>query len=178
MLSLSRLESGEWTLSVQGVDLKKVVEAARRQVEFAAREKAIQWVVELAAQRAFAEEAALERNLVNLLDNAIKCSAPESRVWVTSATSAEGVVLAVRDEGMGIPLEHQARIFERFYRVDPARSRELGGTGLGLAIVKHLVQNLGGRVEVESAPGKGSTFRVCLRSRLAGDCAAGTTKTT
>ena len=162
LLSLSRLESGEGTISVKEIDLEPVVQAARRQVEFAAMDKDIRFIVEILAKKVMAEEVALEQVLVNLLDNAVKYS-PEGRsICVTSKQSATAVTVSVRDEGIGIPGEHQARIFERFYRVDPARSRELGGTGLGLAIVKHLVQSLGGRVEVESAPVAGSTFKVIL----------------
>ena len=162
LLSLSRLESGEGTISVKEIDLEPVAQAARRQVEFAAMDKNIRFIVEILAKKVMAEEAALEQVLVNLLDNAVKYS-PEGRsIWVTSKQNATAVTVSVRDEGIGIPGEHQARIFERFYRVDPARSRELGGTGLGLAIVKHLVQSLGGRVEVESAPVEGSTFKVIL----------------
>jgi two-component system phosphate regulon sensor histidine kinase PhoR len=79
-------------------------------------------------------------------------------VTVFARRLPEGVAVGVRDTGIGIPLDHQARVFERFYRVDPARSREAGGTGLGLAIVRHLVEAHRGRVTLESEPGKGSTF--------------------
>ena len=107
----------------------------------------------------------IEQALVNLIDNAIKYS-ESGRVVRVSAERAPGeVVLTVRDEGCGIPEEHLARVFERFYRVDPARSRKAGGTGLGLAIVKHIAQAHGGRVTVDSSVGRGSTFRIHLPVR-------------
>jgi two-component system phosphate regulon sensor histidine kinase PhoR len=108
----------------------------------------------------------VEQALINLVDNAIKYSDPGRTVWIGVSVEAgspdgDGVVLiTVRDEGCGIEAEHLPRLFERFYRVDKARSRKLGGTGLGLSIVKHIVQAHGGTVAVESAPGVGSTFTI------------------
>jgi signal transduction histidine kinase len=162
LLSLSRLESGEETITVKEINLEPILQAAFKQVEFAAIDKDIQLIIKVPTKQVIAEETALVQILVNLLDNAIKYSPKGRNIWVTSKESAESVALLVRDEGYGIPKEHQSRIFERFYRVDPARSRELGGTGLGLAIVKHLVQSLKGRVEVESEPEKGTIFTLTL----------------
>jgi two-component system phosphate regulon sensor histidine kinase PhoR len=88
--------------------------------------------------------------LVNLIDNGIKYSPPKSKLWVSACQEGEELVLEVRDKGIGIPAEHQERIFERFYRVDRARSREAGGTGLGLSIVRHIALLHKGSVEVES----------------------------
>ena len=104
----------------------------------------------------------LQQALVNLLDNALNYSEPGSRVQIRAWTADQETAIAVQDWGCGMAPEHHARIFERFYRVDKARSRDLGGTGLGLAIVKHIVQVHGGRVTVESAPGHGSTFTLFL----------------
>jgi two-component system phosphate regulon sensor histidine kinase PhoR len=110
----------------------------------------------------------LEQALINLIDNASKYSDPGRTVWITvavkpeAAEHAKAVVITVRDEGCGIDAEHLPRLFERFYRVDKARSRKLGGTGLGLSIVKHIVQAHGGTVAVESEPGVGSTFTIRL----------------
>lgn len=105
----------------------------------------------------------LERAVMNLLDNALKYSPAGSKVTVAVERVADRVEIRVSDQGCGIPAEHIPRLFERFYRVDSARSRKLGGTGLGLAIVKHVMQLLQGEVRVVSSPGKGSTFTLVLR---------------
>ena len=104
----------------------------------------------------------LEQAVVNLIDNAVKYSAEGSTIVVTLEEMGDEVVVSVTDEGQGIAREHLPRLFERFYRVDKARSRDLGGTGLGLAIVKHVAQVHGGRVSVDSVVGRGSTFRIHL----------------
>jgi two-component system phosphate regulon sensor histidine kinase PhoR len=104
----------------------------------------------------------LEQAAVNLLENAIKYSPEKSVVRVTAERIASEVVITVKDRGVGIAPEHLTRIFERFYRTDKARSRQLGGTGLGLSIVKHIALAHGGRVTVDSAVGVGSTFRIHL----------------
>jgi len=104
----------------------------------------------------------LEQAVVNLIDNAVKYSADGSIVVVTLEERGDEVVVSVTDEGQGVAREHLPRLFERFYRVDKARSRDLGGTGLGLAIVKHVAQIHGGRVSVDSLIGRGSTFRIHL----------------
>ncbi len=111
---------------------------------------------------ALMEKSLLEQAVVNLIDNAINYSDEKKTVWIKGEVSGGEAVISVRDEGIGIPQEHIERIFERFYRVDKARSRKLGGTGLGLSIVKHIVLAHKGRVSVESAVGKGSTFTVAL----------------
>ena len=98
--------------------------------------------------------------ILNLVDNAIKYTPENGDVNVKIFKEKDYAVIKVSDTGMGIPKEDQARIFERFYRVDKARSREIGGTGLGLAITKHIVINLGGTISVESVLEKGSTFTV------------------
>ena len=107
----------------------------------------------------------LEQAVVNLLDNAVKYSADGTTVRVTAVPDGDEVVIAVSDEGQGVSREHLPRLFERFYRVDKARSRDLGGTGLGLSIVKHVTQVHGGRVSVDSVVGRGSTFRIHLPRR-------------
>jgi two-component system phosphate regulon sensor histidine kinase PhoR len=104
----------------------------------------------------------LEQAVVNLVDNAVKYSPENSLVQVEAEPVGAEVVIRVRDQGRGIAKEHLPRLFERFYRVDPGRSRALGGTGLGLAIVKHIAQAHGGKVTVESKPGQGSTFSLYL----------------
>jgi two-component system phosphate regulon sensor histidine kinase PhoR len=107
----------------------------------------------------------LEQAVVNLLDNAVKYSPDGTTVRVTAAPDDGEVVIVVSDEGQGVPREHLPRLFERFYRVDKARSRDLGGTGLGLSIVKHVTQVHGGHVSVDSVVGRGSTFRIHLPRR-------------
>jgi two-component system phosphate regulon sensor histidine kinase PhoR len=102
----------------------------------------------------------LEQAIGNLIDNAIKYSETDREILVTATREGADIVISVKDNGIGIPREHLDRIFERFYRVDKARSRKVGGTGLGLAIVKHIAGLHGGRCAVESEPGKGSTFTI------------------
>jgi len=107
----------------------------------------------------------LEQAIVNLLDNAVKYSADEGTIRLQVSEEKEFVIIAVQDHGCGISKKHLPRLFERFYRVDKARSRQMGGTGLGLAIVKHIAQAHGGDISVESAPGKGSTFSIQLPAK-------------
>jgi two-component system phosphate regulon sensor histidine kinase PhoR len=102
----------------------------------------------------------LEQALVNLIDNAVKYSPPASVVSVVARSEDDCLAIEVKDQGIGIPARDLPRVFERFYRVDKARSRELGGTGLGLAIVRHVAMAHGGSVSVESWEGEGSTFRM------------------
>src|SRR6266576_1437111 len=111
-------------------------------------------------------ETRLHEVLYNLLDNALKYSREKGEIRLRAAQHGPEIVLSVTDNGIGINKDDLPRIFERFYRADKARSRELGGTGLGLAIVKHIAQLHGGRVEAESALGKGTTIRVILLARL------------
>jgi two-component system phosphate regulon sensor histidine kinase PhoR len=103
-----------------------------------------------------------EQAIVNLLDNAIKYSDEGSQVEVACESNEESLSVSIIDEGCGIERRHLPRLFERFYRADKARSRQLGGTGLGLAIVKHIVQSHHGKISVESRIGEGSTFSINL----------------
>jgi len=109
-----------------------------------------------------ADATRLEEVLYNLLDNAVKFSRENGQLHLRAARLGSDMVLSDADSGFGIGKEHLPRIFERFYRADKARSRELGGTGLGLAIVKHIAQLHGGRVEAESEVGQGTTIRLIL----------------
>jgi two-component system phosphate regulon sensor histidine kinase PhoR len=122
-------------------------------------------LVTLSPITAWVDEEALSQILDNLVDNALKYTPEGGRVWVRWRSEDGLVCLEVQDTGIGIPEHDLPRIFERFYRVDKARSRELGGTGLGLAIVKHLVQAMHGTVRATSRLGQGTTFEVCLPSR-------------
>jgi len=118
--------------------------------------------VSLSGVAAWADEEAIDQILDNLVDNAVKYTPPTGRIWVRWRSADGQVFLEVEDTGIGIPEQDLPRIFERFYRVDKARSRELGGTGLGLSIVKHLVQAMHGTVRATSRPGQGTTFSVQL----------------
>jgi two-component system phosphate regulon sensor histidine kinase PhoR len=166
LLDLSKLESGGDVVSRQELDLAALLERVREQVEPAARGRKQSLLVETAgAGSVEADPVLLERALTNLADNAVKYT-PEGGVIRLSALREPGrALLRVSDTGIGIPPEDQARIFERFYRVDKSRSRDMGGTGLGLSIVKHVAQLHGGEVTVESAPGKGSTFTLSFPVR-------------
>jgi signal transduction histidine kinase len=160
LLDLSRIESGGWRPMPEVVDLKplaeEVLEAARRDE----RSKSISFDVELSpdVSTVYADRTALQQVLVNLVSNAARHTPAGGTVTIFARSAPEGAWVGVRDSGIGIGPEHLPRIFERFYRVDTARSREGGGTGLGLSIVRHLVEAHGGRVMAESEPGKGTTI--------------------
>ena len=116
-----------------------------------------------------ADENRLQEVIYNLLDNAVKYSQPEGNVWLRARRAGDCVHLSVTDEGVGIPAADLPRVFERFYRADKARSRQVGGTGLGLSIVKHIAQLHGGSVEAQSEVGRGSTIGVILPIARAAD---------
>jgi two-component system phosphate regulon sensor histidine kinase PhoR len=165
LLSLSRLEeeTAQGRIELAAGRVKPVLQAAWQICEARAGERRI--ALTLAAPeelRAAINAPLLEQAVVNLVDNAIKYSPPGSPVQIEAAREGGEVVIRVRDQGLGIGAEHLPRLFERFYRVDPGRSRKIGGTGLGLAIVKHIAQAHGGRVTVESQPGQGSVFTLHL----------------
>ena len=162
LLTLSRLESPLGAKEPEPVDLDALASQAVEVITPAAVERDVVVETSTIAETLPGDADALERLLLNLLDNAVKYNRPGGTVYLAIRRDGDQVVIEVRDTGIGIPAEHLPRIFERFYRVDRARSRGEGGTGLGLAIVKHVAQLHGGRVEVESEPGKGSTFRVLL----------------
>jgi two-component system phosphate regulon sensor histidine kinase PhoR len=104
----------------------------------------------------------IEQAIGNLIDNAVKYSEPNTKINITALIEAHCLLIEVKDEGWGIEKEHIPRLFERFYRVDKSRSRDVGGTGLGLAIVKHIVNAHGGTIKVESKLNHGSTFSIRL----------------
>ncbi len=175
LLNLARLEqdSQQRRVVLKPDLLAPVIEAALEACQMRAQARHIDLHVQCPTDlSAPINSGLIEQALANLLDNAIKYSPEGARVEVTAAVVGQEVVLAVQDTGPGIEPEHLTRLFERFYRVDKARSRALGGTGLGLAIVKHVAQAHGGRVSVDSAPGMGSTFRIHL-PRVGAEAAAG-----
>jgi signal transduction histidine kinase len=169
LLDLAKLESQEEVPNPRPVDVWAVVEsvmlmmrpaAERKEIELATRES------ESCSNRRDCvirgDETQLNSMFSNLVDNAIKYTPPGGRVEAVCEVADGEVVIHVSDTGIGIPESKLPRIFERFYRVDKARSKETGGTGLGLSIVKHTVENHGGRISVQSRPGAGTTFSVYL----------------
>jgi signal transduction histidine kinase len=160
LLDLSRIESGGWRPLPAIVDVRAIAEEIMDAVRSEARHEAISFSLDLAADApsVFADPTALRQILVNLVSNAARHTPAGGTVTVFTRRTPEGTWLGVRDSGIGIAPEHLPRIFERFYRVDTARSREGGGTGLGLSIVRHLVEAHGGRVSAESEPGAGTTI--------------------
>jgi two-component system phosphate regulon sensor histidine kinase PhoR len=164
LLALARIEEEEMgPICLDWKPLAPVLENARMVCHAMAQEKDIQ--VEILCPdslKAHINAELLEQAVVNLLDNALKYSSPNSAVIIQAAQGEGGVVLAVQDFGCGIHKKHHARLFERFYRVDKARSCKLGGTGLGLAITKHIVQAHHGTIHLESGLGQGSLFSVRL----------------
>ena len=159
LLTLSRLEAGRFELERELVSVAEVAASAVDSVEAGARvrETAITLAVD-ADLAVAADPEVLEEVLINLVDNAVKHTPAGSRVDVT-AHSVEGAVrIEVRDNGNGIDRRHRERVFERFYRVDPGRSREMGGTGLGLSIVRHMVEAMDGSVGVSANHPKGAIF--------------------
>lgn len=159
LLDLSRIESGGWVPNPQQIELRVVASDVFAAARDAADKKGLDLAAEIApdATTVFADSTALRQVIGNLVDNAVRHTAT-GRVVLFSERHERGVIVGVRDTGVGIPAEHLPRIFERFYRVDPGRAREEGGTGLGLAIVKHLVEAHGGRVKAASEVGRGSSI--------------------
>jgi two-component system phosphate regulon sensor histidine kinase PhoR len=165
LLALSRIEQSEGAgnLPLEPTRLADILAAAVADCGPRAAERSVRLETTCAAGLvAEVNPPLLEQALINLVDNAIKYSEPGGSIWLAADGVGEALVVRVSDEGCGIEAEHLPRLFERFYRVDKARSRRLGGTGLGLAIVKHIVLAHGGTIGVESKPGVGTTFTIRL----------------
>ena len=167
VLSLARLESPGAELELSEVDLPELLHSIMRDWEkrFAAKQLKSHLNFPGNLPLLQADENRLQEVIYNLLDNAVKYSQPGATVFLRAEIEGDRVRISVADEGVGIPQADLPRIFERFYRADKARSRELGGTGLGLSIVKHIVQLHGGTVEAQSEPGKGTKISVLLPFR-------------
>jgi two-component system phosphate regulon sensor histidine kinase PhoR len=177
LLDLSRLESRQWRFEVVPVDLETLARTALELHGPAARLKGLALVSRVPPGLvALGDARALEQVLVNLVDNAVKYTATGG-VTVSAEAHGEDAVLTVADTGPGIEPHHLARLFERFYRVDPGRAREAGGTGLGLAIAKHLVQGMAGEITVQSGA-EGTRFTVRLRAAPAPEDAASQARAT
>ncbi len=165
LLMLSRIEQHEHARPDREIDLESVLRGVLDllQLKASARKVGIELAVAAGLPRAVGDHDELTIVFQNLIDNALKYAKPSTVVRVMAErVGPDRVAVAVSDEGDGIPAAHLPRLTERFYRVDTARSRQLGGTGLGLAIVKHVVNRHRGRLDIQSTPGKGSTFTVTL----------------
>jgi two-component system phosphate regulon sensor histidine kinase PhoR len=163
LLTISALESGRVQLQLQPVSVRALAEKVFADLKSRATAREVSLKNDLPELTAYADENRLEQVMANLVDNAIKYGRSHGSVVVGGKTLDDAKIeVYVKDDGPGIPAESLDRIFERFYRVDKARSREQGGTGLGLSIVKHIVQNHGGEVWATSEPGKGATFHFTL----------------
>lgn len=165
LLDLSRIESRGFRLSFEAIDLRPTFGQVVGLFRERASKKGIRLEERVTSElpRVRADRRALEHVLTNLIDNAVKYCGPGARVVLGAALGQDVVTVSVSDDGPGIEERHLARIFERFYRVDPGRSREVGGTGLGLSIVKHLVEAMDGKVLVESKLHQGTTFSFTLK---------------
>ncbi|HYP86818.1 MAG TPA: ATP-binding protein [Polyangiaceae bacterium] len=165
LLDLSRIESRGFRLSFEPIELKPIFSQVLGLFRERAAKKNVGIEERLSAEipKVRADRRALEHVLTNLIDNAVKYCGPGTNVWVGVTVTPDAVTVNVGDNGPGIDERHLPRIFERFYRVDAGRSREVGGTGLGLSIVKHLVEAMGGSVLVESKLNHGTTFSFTLK---------------
>jgi two-component system phosphate regulon sensor histidine kinase PhoR len=166
LLTISRLESGQVVLNQQQIPLREIVERVLDDLQSRAAERKVTLLNEVPeALETLADAGRLQQVLFNLIDNAIKYGRSDGTVWIIAHAREDSMIEAcVRDNGPGIPPESVERVFERFYRVDKARSREQGGTGLGLAIVKHIIQSHRGEVWLKSELGQGSAFYFTLPS--------------
>lgn len=160
LLDLSKIESGQLNMVFVPMDVLEVARRAVAIVSGQAKKKSIAVTLDMPQElpEVLGDESRLSQVLLNLLDNAIKYTPEGGSIKIAAHSEDDSVRVDVTDAGIGIPENDLPRIFERFYRVDKGRSRELGGTGLGLSIVRHIVQAHSGRVWVKSEPGRGSTF--------------------
>jgi two-component system phosphate regulon sensor histidine kinase PhoR len=163
LLELSRIEAGKVVIRRVPVHLRNAVDHVVDAVEPRAREKKMRVAVDVDEHLAVeGDPRALDQVLINLVDNAVKYTPVGGHVVVSARRDGEHALVVVEDDGPGVDEKHKGRLFERFYRVDSGRSRDVGGTGLGLAIVKHLVEAMEGRVHVEDATPRGTRFCVTL----------------
>ena len=163
LLTISELESNHAAPAPKPVSIRSALESALRTVESGARVRGVHLLCEeLDDLQVLGNELQLEQVFVNLLDNAVKFNRPNGEVRVEAHAKDAAAEIVISDTGIGIPSDHLPRVFERFYRADKARSREMGGTGLGLSIVKHVIEQMGGTVSVSSHVGQGSRFTLTV----------------
>ena len=168
LLTLSSLESKEVKMNFMAESLNKIIYSLLALQKNIIEDKAHQLTVNIpeGLPKILVDRQRIEQVFLNLLDNAVKFTAPGGKINIQAKWDRPFVVIEFKDNGVGIPAEHLARVFERFYRVDKSRSREAGGTGLGLAIVRQIISAHNGKIEVESSAGVGSTFRIFLPSQI------------
>jgi two-component system phosphate regulon sensor histidine kinase PhoR len=168
LLILSSIESKEVKMNIVAEPLNKIIHSVISLHKKIIEDKGHQVTVDVPADlpNVLVDRQRMEQVFVNLLDNAVKFTPPAGKISIQARWEKPYVVIEVRDTGVGIPAEHLSRVFERFYRVDRARSREAGGTGLGLAIVRQIVTAHQGKIEVESSSEAGSNFRIFLPSQI------------
>ncbi|EYE88420.1 histidine kinase [Fervidicella metallireducens AeB] len=164
ILSLSELENKNISLNLEKIDVFDTLDEVFHIMEYAAKEKNIDLEMNCQEDSLFinGDRDKFKQMIINLVDNAIKYTNPHGKVLIKGEGENGKVKISISDNGIGIPEVHIPRLFERFYRVDKARSRDAGGTGLGLAIVKHIVMLLNGDIQVKSKVGEGTTFTIYL----------------
>ena len=162
LLKLARIEAGKMEVETEPVRIAEVLDLVLDSARVKAGERTLRLAGDPDGVVVSTDPNLLTEILQNLVDNAVQYTAEDGAVEIRGRALREEVRISVKDNGVGIPKTHQARIFERFYRVDPARSREVGGTGLGLTIARHTAERLGGRIALKSTPGRGSVFTLSL----------------
>ena len=161
IIRLTQMDEADAPPNLEKIDLAQVAGTAADLLELQARKAEVTLMVRGEAARMMGSTGILDEMIYNLCDNAIRYNKPGGHVWLTTGVDIQNrAYIEVKDDGIGIPQEHQSRIFERFYRVDKSHSRATGGTGLGLAIVKHAASLLGGDIRLESKEGIGTTITV------------------
>ena len=164
VLEFSKIDQGKRVYRLQPIALENVLRSAARALEYSLSSGNFELGIDVdpAVPPVAADREALEQAVVNLMSNAMKYSGDDRRIDLSLTLERDNAVIRIRDRGIGIPIEEQSRIFERFHRVPDSEQRNIPGTGLGLALVDHIVKAHGGRVAVESRPGQGSTFSILL----------------
>lgn len=160
ILRLSQLDEGAESLEREPVDLLSLSQEVARRLESAAQNAGVTVEVQGTPVQVQGVHRVLDEMIYNLCENAIKYNRPGGRVTLTTGHGKEGPEVTVADTGIGIPLEDQSRVFERFYRVDKSHSKEIGGTGLGLSIVKHGALLHGAQIYLNSQVGRGTSIRI------------------
>jgi heavy metal sensor kinase len=163
LLFLARSDAGKEQLNFENVDIKNLIVELSTNIEALAQDKGIKFTVD--AQESLivnGDKVKLRQLFINILENAIRYTPNDGNISVSAVKKDGNALVAISDTGIGIPPEHLPHIFERFYRVDKARSRAEGGVGLGLAIAKYIAESHGGKIELESQVGKGTTFRITI----------------